>query len=91
MLLNSCIPEKEIDINEIRKQEILKVVQDFLEMAAKDGIPKAFLHFAADDAFTYGEYLYIVTDPKRNVQQEKRIFHTLWKKQDESEWRFIWD
>jgi len=137
ILINSCIPEKDYDINEVRKQEILKVEQDFVNMVAKDGISKAFLHFAADDAvllrndqlylgkgaiknmyssleksnnisltwhpdfvdvsssgdlaYTYGEYLYTVTDQEGNVQQEKGIFHTVWKKQDDGEWRFVWD
>ena len=46
---------------------------------------------AGDLGYTYGTYLYTVTDSIGKVQQSKGIFHTVWKKQDDGQWRFVWD
>jgi ketosteroid isomerase-like protein len=50
LLFNSCIPdEKNGSINEW-KQEIVNTELEFAEMAKNEGISKAFLTFAADNA-----------------------------------------
>ena len=119
------------------KNEILLAEMDFAQMAADEGIPKAFLYYAAEDAvlmrnnqlfigkgaiknnysslekdenvqltwkadfvdvsssgdlgYTYGEYTYTYKDEAGNSQSEKGIFHTVWKRQDNGDWRFVWD
>lgn len=49
LTLISCDPNKE-DQMEIWKKEIVQVEKEFTEMAASEGIPKAFEVFAADEA-----------------------------------------
>lgn len=46
---------------------------------------------SGDMAYTYGEYLYTYTDEQGNTQREKGIFHTVWKKQSDGNWKYVWD
>ena len=48
-ILSSCKPEKENQMEQW-KNEIRQTEKAFAEMAQKEGIPKAFLTYAADDA-----------------------------------------
>ena len=120
------------------KKEILETEHAFSDMAGEEGIPQAFLKYAADNVvlnrsdsliigkeglqqfynrpahknlkidlswnpdfvdvssagdlgYTYGTYLYTVTDSLGKARQSKGIFHTVWKKQDDGQWRFVWD
>ena len=46
---------------------------------------------SGDMAYTYGQYLYTFLDVHGNIQQEKGIFHTVWKRQENGEWKYVWD
>ena len=46
---------------------------------------------SADLAYTYGSYTLTFTDSDGNEQTSKGIFHTVWKKQDDGKWKFVWD
>ena len=123
---------------EIWRQEIRDVERDFASMAAKEGISKAFLHYAAEDAvlmrnnqlfigreklaesfdrntaqpedellswkpdfvdvsasgdlaYTYGQYSYSYTDSTGSTVELQGVFHTVWKRQADGSWRFVWD
>ncbi|PIY34336.1 MAG: hypothetical protein COZ08_02460, partial [Bacteroidetes bacterium CG_4_10_14_3_um_filter_42_6] len=118
--------------------EILNTEQEFNDYAQKEGIPKAFLAFAADDAvlmrndslivgkmaiahffnqkktvsnmaslvwkpdfvdvaasgdlgYTFGKYTYTTTDSIGNEHIYTGVFHTVWRKQSNGRWRFVWD
>ena len=120
------------------KKEILETEQAFSEMAGTEGIPQAFIKYAADNVvmnrsdsliigkdglkqfynrptrsdlkidlswkpdfvdvsssgdlgYTYGTYVYTVTDSLGTAQRSTGIFHTVWKKQADGQWRFVWD
>lgn len=120
------------------KTEIIETEREFSEMASKEGIQKAFLTFAAEDAvvlrndslikgkeslsnyynnrrsgqdsiiltwkpdfadvsvtgdlgYTYGKYVYKTIDSTGNVNSQEGIFHTVWKRQTDGKWRFVWD
>lgn len=120
------------------KEEIVDTEQKFAAMAAKEGIPKAFLAFAAEDVvvkkrkrvligiealresykdrkpdaenvsltwkpdfvdvaasgdlgYTYGQYISTKTDSTGVVQRDTGIFHTVWKRQADGNWKFVWD
>lgn len=135
--LTSCKPENEKQMEQW-KTEIRQTEQAFAEMAQKEGIPKAFLTYAAEDAvllrdnqlikgkqalkafysqqttpseqvnltwkpdfvdvsesgdlgYTYGTYQYTVTDSIGNTRTSAGIFHTVWKRQTDGTWRFVWD
>ncbi|MBN2349754.1 MAG: hypothetical protein JXJ22_12985 [Bacteroidales bacterium] len=53
---------------------------DFVDVAA-----------SGDLGYTYGKFLYSITDSTGNIQKTEGIFHTVWKKQADGTWRFVWD
>lgn len=116
------------------KQEIRETEQNFSKMAGEEGIHKAFISFAADDAvlmrnnelieglpninehlknqtskglswapdfidvaasgdlgYTYGHFNYSFIDTTGKVLETKGIFHTVWKRQTDGTWKFVWD
>ena len=120
------------------KFEIVKTEKKFSALAQKEGIPKAFMTYAAEDAvlmrknsliigkiaihenfknqsensnevslewepdfvdvsksgdlgYTYGTYTYTVTDSVGKTNTKQGVFHTVWKRQANGEWKFVWD
>lgn len=120
------------------KDEINTTEKEFARMAIDEGIPAAFLEYAADDAvllrnnnliigrealresysgqkaggtkvslswspdfvdvslsgdlgYTYGKYTYTATDSVGHTNVVEGIFHTVWKRQPDGKWRFVWD
>jgi ketosteroid isomerase-like protein len=41
--------------------------------------------------YTYGKYVWKVKDDKGDVTEYKGIFHTVWKKQKDNTWKYVWD
>ncbi len=118
------------------KNEIVETEKEFSAMAQKDGIPAAFVAFAAEDAvlmrnntlvigkealkesveataaenvslswkpdfvdvassgdlgYTYGQFIYTLTDSLGNENVMEGVFHTVWKRQADRSWKFVWD
>nr|WP_262917559.1 nuclear transport factor 2 family protein [Aestuariivivens sediminicola] len=46
---------------------------------------------SGDLGYTYGEYTYSYTDSTGTVQTARGIFHTVWKRQADNSWKFVWD
>jgi ketosteroid isomerase-like protein len=46
---------------------------------------------SCDLAYTYGKYTFQITDSSGNTNEIRGIFHTVWKKQKDGTWRFVWD
>jgi ketosteroid isomerase-like protein len=136
LLLFSCTQQKQGDI-EIWKKEIVDTEHAFAAMAKTEGVAKAFVTFAADDAvllrsnelikgkeaikasygirffseeaaltwspdfvdvsssgdlgYTYGKYSYTSSDSLGNAITNEGIFHTVWKRQSDNTWKFVWD
>ena len=138
LLFYSCNMETEKGAIEKWKDEILETEQNFANMAKDEGIRKAFLTYAAEDAvlmrnndlvigkkaitvyfenqkskdedvsltwkpdfvevsksgdlgYTYGHYTFSYIDSSGNTNENKGIFHTVWKRQPDGTWRFVWD
>ena len=135
-IIQACVNNSQMDLMEQWKQEIVQAENDFSAMAGKDGIPAAFLAYAAEEAvlkrgnnlvigreaikerfarqaqgnvklewspdyvdvsesgdlgYTYGNYTLTSTDSLGNEVESAGIFHTVWKRQVNGEWRFVWD
>ena len=41
--------------------------------------------------YTYGRYLWQSKDSAGKVDSARGVFHTVWKKQKDGSWRFVWD
>ena len=138
VLIYSCNTNMKKDSIEKWKNEIVDTEQKFAEMALKEGIPKAFLTYAAEDVvllrnnsliigidslresyknkkseigkvsltwkpdfvdvsssgdmgYTYGKYVYTTTDSIGNKNVVEGVFHTVWKRQADGNWKFVWD
>ncbi|MEO9871362.1 YybH family protein [Ekhidna sp.] len=46
---------------------------------------------SGDLAYTYGNYVFSSTDSTGIKKESKGIFHTVWKRQEDGNWRFVWD
>jgi ketosteroid isomerase-like protein len=53
---------------------------DFVEVAS-----------SGDLGYTYGKYIYTSKDSLGNKQRSEGIFHTVWKRQPDGSWKFVWD
>lgn len=139
----SCVPSGEqvhlddkADSKVQAEKEVLEIEAAFTEMAAKEGVPAAFLAFAAEDAvlmrgnriiegksamedyfksstledvklewtpgfvrasksgdmaYTYGPYTFSARDTSGQPIEATGIFHTVWVKQEDGQWKFVYD
>ena len=46
---------------------------------------------SGDLGYTYGFYTYTFHDSLGNQAQNKGVFHTVWKRQTDGSWKFVWD
>ena len=46
---------------------------------------------SGDLGYTYGPYIFKATDSNGKEISSEGIFHTVWKRQANSEWRYVWD
>lgn len=53
---------------------------DFVDVAA-----------SGDLGYTYGKYLFSYIDSSGMKKEDTGIFHTVWKRQSDGTWRFVWD
>ena len=44
-----------------------------------------------DMAWTYGKYLWLSTDSNGVRKEFRGVFHTVWKKQKDGSWKYVWD
>lgn len=44
-----------------------------------------------DLAYTYGKYTWNVKKNGGKLVQHKGIFHTVWKRQSDKSWKYVWD
>jgi ketosteroid isomerase-like protein len=42
-------------------------------------------------AYTYGKYIWTVNDDNGSVTEFKGVFHTVWKRQKDNSWKYVWD
>jgi len=46
---------------------------------------------SGDLAYTYGKYTYSIIDSTGKERTSSGIFHTVWKKQPDGSWKYVWD
>lgn len=42
-------------------------------------------------AYTYGKYLWVKTNLNGDKEESTGYFHTVWEKQPDNSWRYVWD
>ena len=138
VLICSCNTNTQEESLEKWKNEIIDTEKAFADMAQKEGIAKAFVAYAAEDAvllrnnsliigidslrenfnrqksqpgkvsltwkpdfvdvassgdlgYTYGKYVYTTTDSTGTKNAVEGVFHTVWKRQTDGKWKYVWD
>ena len=46
---------------------------------------------SGDMAYTYGNYVFTTIDSAGNATQNTGVFHTVWKRQEDGSWKYVWD
>ncbi len=46
---------------------------------------------SGDMAYTYGKFSFSAKDKTGKILKSDGIFHTVWKRQPDGKWRFVWD
>jgi ketosteroid isomerase-like protein len=46
---------------------------------------------SCDLGYTYGKFTFLAIDSTGKRHSSKGYFHTVWKKQNNGEWKFVWD
>ena len=46
---------------------------------------------SGDLAYTYGDATFTVIDSLGNKKARTSVYHTVWKRQEDGTWRFVWD
>jgi len=64
----------------IKPGTALEWTPDFVDVSA-----------TGDLGYSYGRYTITATDSTGQVVKSSGIFHTVWKKQPDGSWRFVWD
>lgn len=136
LMIASCVNKNQKNEVEKFKVEILRTENNFAKMTAEEGVTRAFLFYASDDAvvnrantlikgkanlkkylesqpftrvklkwtpdfvdvsasgdlgYTYGQFYFSALDTAGKVVNFNGPFHTVWKKQKDGTWRFVWD
>lgn len=75
------------------KEGIRKFYSDDLYKAASVTWSPDFIDVSAkgDMAYTYGKYLWRSKDSTGKPIEFSGVFHTVWKRQQDGSWRYVWD
>jgi ketosteroid isomerase-like protein len=46
---------------------------------------------SCDLGYTYGKYIFNATDTSGKQIESRGVFHTVWKKQKDGNWKYVWD
>lgn len=66
--------------------------KDFYKNASVKWTPD-FIDVSNDGsmAYTYGKYVWTAKDESGNTSEFRGVFHTVWKKQGDNTWKYVWD
>ena len=66
--------------NDVRPNETLTWKPTFVDVSR-----------SGDLAYTYGDATFTVIDSLGNKKSRTSVYHTVWKRQADGNWRFVWD
>lgn len=72
-----------------------EAIRDYYEKNLKPGTKLQwapdFVDVSGDLGYTWGKYTHSVPDSTGNITESHGVFHTVWKRQADGSWRFVWD
>ena len=82
----------------LRNEELIigkDAIDEFYRNSHSTGLNWAPDHIdvaeSGDLAYTYGHYTYTYRDNEGNEHISTGVFHTVWKRQADGSWKFVWD
>ena len=66
--------------NDVRPNETLTWKPTFVEVSR-----------SGDLAYTYGDATFTFIDSLGNKKEKTSVYHTVWKRQKDDTWKFVWD
>ncbi|WP_370476651.1 YybH family protein [Tamlana flava] len=82
----------------LRNNKIIKGkdnIKTFMQNSTSKGLSwkPDFVDVSAsgDLGYTYGKYIFEYQDSLGNKKNNEGIFHTVWKRQADNTWKFVWD
>lgn len=70
-------------------------IKDFMKNSTSKGLSwkPDFVDVSksGDLGYTYGRYKFVFQDSLGNRKSSEGIFHTVWKRQPDNSWKFVWD
>lgn len=90
---DSAVIKRQNDTLIIGKENIRKYYdKDFYKNAAVKWTPD-FIDVSNDGsmAYTYGKYVWTAKDENGNSSEFRGVFHTVWKRQADKSWKYVWD
>lgn len=46
---------------------------------------------SGDLAYSFGKYLWVIWDAEGDTAEFQGVFQTIWKKQEDGKWKYVWD
>jgi ketosteroid isomerase-like protein len=59
---------------------VLKWKPDFVEVSS-----------SGDLGYTYGRFTHVIADSTGKITERTGVFHTVWKRQKDGSWKYVWD
>ncbi|HEY4617747.1 MAG TPA: DUF4440 domain-containing protein [Flavobacterium sp.] len=90
---SEAVIKRENDILIIGKNNIRKYYSDPKYKTASVSWTPDFVQVSKDGdlGYTYGKYVWTSKDSLGKEHVSKGIFHTVWKKQNDGSWKYVWD
>lgn len=90
---DSAVIKRENDTLIIGKEQIKEYYDKEFYKTAKVSWAPDFIDVSEDGtlAYTYGKYLWVSKDEKGNDVEYRGVFHTVWKRQIDNTWKYVWD
>jgi ketosteroid isomerase-like protein len=73
------------------KEAIKSYYESHLQPGASLKWAPDFADVSGELGYTYGSYVHAAPDSTGNITESRGIFHTVWKRQPDGRWRFVWD
>lgn len=66
--------------NPTYKKALVSWTPDFIDVSG-----------SGDMAYTYGKYLWKIWNEAGDTTEYRGVFHTVWKRQKDNSWKYVWD
>ncbi len=83
-----------------RQNDTLIIGKENIRMYYENGVHNATVHWTPDFidvadcgtlGYTYGKFVWKIKQEEGNSTEIKGVFHTVWKKQQDNTWKYVWD